>query len=107
MVQHISDQSGIVLRTLYVLRPNIARFGWTHGILCSPRFVASGYNFWQIPEVPYYPSSRFACERYLFRLEALFPAAFASTTIAAFADGIADWFPDTESLIEGYRAYWP
>jgi hypothetical protein len=107
MVQHISDQSGIVLRTLYILRPSIARFGWVHGMIASAGFVAAGYNFWQIPEVNSYPSSRFACERYLFRLESLFPNAFEATTISAFAEGIAPWFPDKERLVQQYREYWP
>jgi hypothetical protein len=107
MVQHISDQSGIVLRTLYVLRPSIARFGWIHGMLVSPGFAASGNNFWKIPEVVFYPSSRFACERYLFRLESLFPQAFEATTISDFAEGISDWLPDKERLVEQYQEYWP
>jgi hypothetical protein len=106
MVQHISDQSGIVLRTLFVLRPSIARFGWTHGMLVAPGFVAAGYNFWKIPEIAAYPSSRFACERYLFRLESLFPNAFEATTISAFAEGIADWFPNPDSLVQLHREFW-
>jgi hypothetical protein len=99
MVQYISDQSGIVLRTLYVLHPRIARFGWTHAMLTSPGFVAAGYNFWKIPEVTSYPSSRFACERYLFRLESLFPDAFEATHISAFAEGIS------KQVERGFKAW--
>lgn len=106
MVQHISDPSGIVLRTLYVLRPMTARFGWTHALLVSPNFAVSGYNFWLIANTSY-PSSRFACERYLFRLESLFPSAFEATNIVDFAEGLATWPLDPKGLVELYQACWP
>lgn len=106
MVNHVSDQSGIVLRTLHILRPSIARFGWTHAMLISSNFAVPGYNFWKIPGASY-PSSRFACERYLFRLESLFPSAFEATSIAAFAAGLADWLADPEGLVQTYQQYWP
>lgn len=111
VVQGITDLGGAVLRTLYVLRPITARFGWCHGAVLSNGFTGerarTHHNYWAIeagigePEDGHlagavaayavYPSMLFACEKYLIRLESLYPAAYLATGIEAFARGLVGW----------------
>jgi len=112
MVREVTDASGALLRTLFVLRPALARFGWCHAALASAHFSAEAarrhHNWWQIPGASY-PSLRAACEDYLVRLTALCPRAEQATAIEDFALALSAWpqLPPRDALVALYRATWP
>ncbi|AGY59180.1 hypothetical protein [Gloeobacter kilaueensis] len=129
MVSGHTTLDGIVLRTLHVLRPGAARFGWVHAHCESAGFTSEAalrhHNYWNLPWTPRegpqffgvgterlasYPTILYGCERYLLRLESLCPMAFSAQTIEQFVAGLADWHQtgcDLARLVELFYASWP
>ena len=129
MVISFTDLGGIVLRTLYTLRPSLARYGWAHGAVLSDHYctelATKHYNFWRIPwsrregqsgtlladgsRAASYPTILFACERYLFSLESRYPDAFSAESFPDFVQGLENWEQsyDRQQLIVAFNTAWP
>ncbi|MBW4698156.1 MAG: hypothetical protein KME03_09720 [Aphanocapsa lilacina HA4352-LM1] len=130
MVAGSTDTGGVLLRTLYVLRPGLARFSWVHAQLACEGLTSEAarrhHNYWHILWTPRegaqsfldahnrrlasYPTLRFGCERYLLRLEARCPQAWVAESIAQFVAGLVNWeadSPDYRPLVTLFESAWP